>query len=140
VFLLDINILLALADPQHPHRSRALAFFPQAQAEGWAMCPLTENGFLRILGHPNYPGGPGSPDLARPIIKSPCTAPGHQFWVDAISLCDSGAIPVLPPSKDLTDAYLLALAAYRKGRFATFDHRVKASAIPGVSDSYFPVP
>jgi len=137
MFLLDINVLLALVDPDHPHHQRAEAFFPLALAEGWATCPITENGFLRILGNTKYPNGPGSPTLARPILESICTAPGHQFWQDSISLLNTKLFPNLPSSKDVTDAYLLALAVSRKGRFATLDQKINPAAVVGGAQAYF---
>lgn len=67
--LLDINILIALCDPAHPHASAARRFFStEFTRDGWATCPIIENGFLRIFGGRNYPGGPGSPQAARPIL------------------------------------------------------------------------
>ncbi|MEY4484929.1 MAG: hypothetical protein RL693_2381 [Verrucomicrobiota bacterium] len=140
MFLLDINILIALADPDHMHHARAVAFFPQAMKQGWATCPLTENGFLRILGNPKFPNGPGSPQLARPILDSFCVAPGHQFWADAITLRDLKLAPVLSAQNHLTDQYLLALAIHRKGRLATLDEHMDAKATPGGTAAYFVIP
>lgn len=140
MFLLDINILIALADPDHEDHSRALAFFPQAMKQGWATCPVTENGFIRILGNPKFPRGPGSTQLARRILESFCAAPGHQFWPDAISLLDQKIALSLPAQNHLTDLYLLALAVHRKGRLATFDRRIDAKATPAGSAAYFVVP
>ena len=60
IHLLDVNVLIALGDSNHPHRAAALQFFEKcATLEGWATCPLTENAFIRIFGSPNYPHGPG---------------------------------------------------------------------------------
>jgi len=47
----------------------AQAFFTLKKQDGWATCPLTENAFLRILGHPSYPKGPGSPSAARTLLQ-----------------------------------------------------------------------
>jgi predicted nucleic acid-binding protein len=67
IHLLDVNVLIALCDPAHPHHAAAIAFFRAGPArDGWATCPLVENGFLRIFGSARYPGGPGSPEEARP--------------------------------------------------------------------------
>jgi toxin-antitoxin system PIN domain toxin len=130
ILLLDINILLALADPDHVHAEAALQFFEnKALREGWATCPLVENGFLRIFGHSEYPDGPGSPDLARQVLRSITANPGHQFWPDDVTMRDGALFPALPGSKRLTDAYLLALAVKRGGRFATFDREVDSSQV-----------
>ncbi|MEX2606170.1 MAG: TA system VapC family ribonuclease toxin [Kiritimatiellia bacterium] len=128
--LLDVNVLIALLDPAHPHHAPALTFFKRVSLTGWATCPLTENGLLRILGNPRYPDGPGSPGEARILLRSLTSMPGHQFWPDDPSLTDQRIFPRLPTSKGLTDLYLLALAASRQARFATFDHRIDPSLLP----------
>lgn len=142
MFLLDINILIALADGDHVHHvhhvhhDSAVVFFKQAMAHGWATCPLTENGFLRIMGHPRYDQGPGSPQEARYLISSLCTVPGHQFWPDSISLCDSSQFPTLPGSRHLTDYYLLALAIRHGAKLASFDQRIDPSHLEGGASAY----
>jgi hypothetical protein len=130
MFLLDVNVLIALIDPAHPHHEPALSFFKRNSNSGWATCPLTENGLLRILGNPLYPGGPGSPEEARILLRSLTAMPGHQFWPDELSLIDPRIFPNLPASKSLTDLYLLALAASRQACFATFDRRIDPSLLP----------
>ena len=131
VFLLDVNLLIALLDEWHPHHAAALAFFSGAQARGWATCPITENGFLRILGHPNYRQGPGTAEGARTLLAALCASPGHQFWPDAATLRDTRRLVKLPASGQLTDAYLLALAAERRGQLATFDRRIDPRWVDG---------
>lgn len=135
-FLLDTNLLIAMADEQHVHHRRANIFFSQIGKRGWATCPVVENGFLRIFGHPNYPGGPGSPEAVRILLRAFRAAPGHQFWPDALSLCEPSRFPSLPVSKLLTDYYLLALAIHHKGRLASFDRRINPSIIPGGEEAY----
>lgn len=131
ISLLDVNVLIALVDGDHAHHETATDFFRGAIPNGWATCPLTENGFLRILGHPSYPGGPGSPHEARRLLAAYRAAPGHQFWPDNISLTDHQLIGELPPSKALTDIYLLALATKRGGRLVTLDQRIETSRVVG---------
>lgn len=134
--LLDTNVLIALADEQHVHHHEANVFFQKACKEGWATCPLVENGFLRIFGHPNYPGGSGSPGQARMLLQQYRAAPGHQFWASSLSLCESSKFPELPPSKHLTDFYLLALAINHGGNLATFDRRIDPALLPGGAGAY----
>ena len=131
MFLLDVNLLIALLDEWHPHHAAALAFFPSAQARGWATCPITENGFLRILGHPRYRQGPGTAQGARPLLAALCASPGHQFWSDEATLRDTRRLAELPASSQLTDVYLLALAAERGGQLATFDRRIDPAWVAG---------
>jgi predicted nucleic acid-binding protein len=73
----------------------------------------------------------GSPQAARPILAGLLAHPGHQFWQDELTLIAANIFPNLPASDDLTDIYLLALAAKRRGRFATFDAGLDASLVPG---------
>ncbi|MEO5914005.1 MAG: TA system VapC family ribonuclease toxin [Luteolibacter sp.] len=131
ILLPDVNVLLYLANPDSPFHAAAKAFFMQATREGWATCPITENGFIRIFGHPNFPGGTGSVESARKTIRQWKSLPGHQFWRDDLSLCDASQFPDLPNSKHLTDCYLLALAANRGGKLATFDKGINPAWVPG---------
>lgn len=138
MYLLDANILIALGDADHTHHHRAMRFFgDHAVSSGWATCPLTENAFLRILGHASYEGGPGSPDLARRSLRSITGAPGHQFWPDSISLVDARIFPRLSTTKQLTDLYLLALAIQRGGRLATLDSRIDPNLLSGGASAYY---
>jgi toxin-antitoxin system PIN domain toxin len=138
--LLDINILIALGDQSHVHHRRARAWFLSPRCEAWATCPLTENGFIRILGHPSYPDFGGGTEDARSILRALTDAPGHQFWPDDLTLVDEAAFPRLPASKQLTDLYLLALSARRGGQFATLDQRIDSALVPGGASAYFPIP
>ena len=132
ISLLDVNVLIALGDADHPDSSDALAFFEtDAMVQGWASCPLTENAFLRILAWDGYPGGPGSTTIARQILRSILEKPGHQFWPDDISLINNSSVSNLPSAKRLTDVYLLALAVKNGARFVTFDQHVDPSLVQG---------
>lgn len=140
IHLLDVNVLIALCDPAHPQAASARHFFQSTlSGDGWATCPLVENGFLRILGDPRYPGGPGNPQAARLILDGLLASPGHQFWPDDLSLTDRLVFPALPNSKHLTGLYLLALAVKHGARFATFDHSIDPSVLPGGPTAYFPI-
>lgn len=141
IHLLDINVLIALCDPAHPHAAPARRFFAAGLArEGWATCPFVENGFLRIFGSRKYPGGPGSPQAARLLLLGLRASPGHVFWPDSLSLLTLPAFPRLPESDELTDLYLLALAVKHEGRFATFDQGLDAALLPGGPAAYHLIP
>jgi len=140
IALLDVNVLIALVDTAHVHHAPATRFFPQAQVHGWATCPITENGVLRILGRPGDRLGPDSPTAARTLLHSLLARPGHQFWPDDLSLSDTRIFPALPASRRLTDLYLLGLAVKHEGRFATFDAGIDASLLPGGPAAYFVIP
>jgi uncharacterized protein len=132
-FLIDINVLIALIDPSHVGHDAAHRWFAETGATSWATCPLTENGVVRIIGHPKYPNSAGSPAAVAPIVVRLRTLPGHVFWSDDFSLVDSDLVDVdqiMTPSQ-VTDAYLLALAVQNGGQLATFDRRLSTRAVRG---------
>ena len=138
--LLDVNALIALGDPLHVHHQRMQHWFHEVRARAWATCPLTENGFLRILGNSSYKDSPGAPAELQNVLLAMCSAPGHQFWPDIISLRNKALYPMLPGSKHLTDYYLLGLALHRKGKLATLDRRIDASLLLGGDKAYLIIP
>ncbi len=132
-FLLDINVLIARVDPGHEHHERALRWINEQTGAGLVTCPLTENGFIRIYGHPSYPGGPGSPALALEELRVIRGIPCHRFVGDTLSIDDPLAFHSLDGigSKQVTDLYLLALAARHRMSFATFDGSIPAGRVVG---------
>lgn len=133
--LLDINILIALVDRNHSQRGKALDWFLKRPDSGWATCPLTENGVIRIIGHDSYPDGPGDTGIVREVLTALCGQAGHQFWPDEISLRDLDLAGEWPNSKILTDVYLLALAVHRQGKFVTLDREIDPSGVPGGAEA-----
>jgi len=130
-FLLDINVLIALIDPSHIQHDKAHEWFAQKGQKAWATCPLTENGVLRIVGHPRYPNSPGSPAAVAPILAPLRALPGHSFWPDDVSLLEAAVVKAsrMLDSAQVTDSYLLALARAHSGQLATFDQRLIADAV-----------
>ncbi len=137
VSLLDVNMLIALCDGRHEHHRLTAEWFVAHAAAGWASCPITQNGAIRILSAPAYPG-------ARPVsqvltqVQALCAGEHHRFWPDAVSLVDPG---VLNPRhvlghRQLTDAYLLALAVRQDGRFVTLDGAVALQAVHGAQPAH----
>jgi uncharacterized protein len=130
-FLLDVNVLIALIDPQHVGHDAAHRWFEMTGAPSWATCPLTENGVIRIVGNPRYPNSAGSPAAVGPQLERLRSQPGHEFWQDRLSLMDSEIVDithVLTPNQ-VTDTYLLALAVAKNGQLATFDRRLATTAV-----------
>jgi len=130
-YLLDVNVLIALIDPAHVLHDRAHIWFAAKGQKAWATCPLTENGVLRIVGHPRYPNSPGSPASVAELLISFSKLPGHAFWPDSLSLLDREPANAerLLDSAHVTDSYLLALAHSHKGQLATFDQRMPTDAV-----------
>ncbi|MBU2847585.1 PIN domain-containing protein [Acidithiobacillus ferriphilus] len=131
IFLLDVNVLIALIDPMHVQHDMAHEWFAAHGQPAWATCPLTENAVLRIVGHPRYPNSPGTPAAVAPLIQGLRASSGHVFWPDDISLLDVDHIDAsrLLTSGQITDSYLLALACAHEGQLATFDHRLVTNAV-----------
>ena len=132
-YLLDFNVLIALIDPLHISHDAAHDWFAEHGAAGWATCPLTENGVIRIVGSPKYPNSPGSPAAVAAIVAQLRLLAGHVFWPDDISLVGNDNVDParILTSAQVTDSYLLALAVAHGGRLATFDRRLSVSAVEG---------
>lgn len=131
--LLDVNVLVALFDADHVHHEIAHDWFADNRPAGWATCPITENGLVRVLTHPAY----GSTIATVPAIlqrfQAFCASGHHQFWPETISVAD-GALFVpafIRGHRQLTDVYLLGVAHRNGGRLATFDRTVPVGAVRG---------
>jgi toxin-antitoxin system PIN domain toxin len=136
-YLLDVNVLIALIDPAHVQHDRAHEWFAASGKQAWATCPLTENGVLRIVGSARYPNSPGTPAAVAELFAELCALPGHEFWPDGITLMDSQRIDSarLLDSGQVTDTYLLALAAAHRGKLATFDRHLVTDAVIGGAEA-----
>lgn len=132
-YLLDVNVLIALIDPAHVQHDRAHEWFAVRGRKAWATCPLTENGVLRIVGHPRYPNSPGTPAAVAEFMAVLRGLGGYEFWPDDVTLLDSQRIDSarLLDSGQVTDSYLLALARAHGGQLATFDRRMVIDAVAG---------
>ncbi len=134
--LLDVNVLLALVDAHHVDHDRVHDWAEAELAAGWATCPLTENGFVRILSQPAYPNAVTVREAVA-ILREATRAEAHEFWPCNLSLL-SGAIDEseLLGHRQITDAYLVALAASRNGRFVTLARSVPLRAVPSAAPSH----
>ena len=129
--LLDVNVLLALLDADHLDHERAWQWANAELVHGWASCPITENGFVRILSQPRYPS-PVSPHRAAELLREARNGSDHRFWPCDRSSLDPDFLTTsrIHGPRQLTDAYLLALTTDRQGRFVTFDQRISTDAVP----------
>lgn len=130
-YLLDVNVLLALSDPMHIHHEAAHRWFALKGKPAWATCPITENGYIRIASHPNYPNRPGDIPAVMAILRQLCAAPGHSFWPADVSLRELLRPGVLIAPSQITDVFLLGLAVHKGGKLATLDQRIAPGAIQG---------
>jgi toxin-antitoxin system PIN domain toxin len=132
-YLLDVNVLIALVDGAHVQHETAHDWFAAHGHRAWATCPLTENGLLRIVGHPRYPNSPGTPAAVATVLADLRALPGHAFWNDDISLMETRRIDtgkLLSPGQ-IADSYLLALAVSHQGQLASLDRRLVVNAVKG---------
>ena len=142
VHLLDVNVLIALVDPAHIEHDQAHDWFARIGHKAFATCPLTENGLVRIIGHPKYPNSPGPPSAVLQSLTAIRGLPGHRFWPDDLSIADAGffAAELLSSHSRVTDSYLLALAHAKGGRLATMDQKLATEVVPGGSEALALIP
>jgi toxin-antitoxin system PIN domain toxin len=133
--LLDINVLLALLDSDHIDHERAHTWLNDEIDAGWASCAITQNGFVRVISQPRYPS-PVSPTQAIEVLEAACETAHHAYWPCDLSILDDRIVDRsrLHGPRQVTDAYLLALARANGGRFATFDQAVPTSAVRGAAE------
>ncbi len=130
--LLDVNVLIALLDADHTLHGRATEWFRTEGINGWATCPITQNGCVRIMSHPSYPNAIPIHLLTERLAVAAATK-HHEFWSDDVSILDPGTVDSarIHGSRQLTDVYLVALAVRHEGRFVTFDAGIPLGAVRG---------
>ena|ERR1700761_7721963 len=135
--LLDVNALIALVDVDHVDHEPMQKWFKGNYAAGWATCPLTENGMVRVLSQPTYPSGQRTPAEVIEVLRELRTAfvNSHEFWADEVSITDQSLFEgaLIAGARHVTDVYLLGLAAHRKGSLVSFDRSLAWRAVRGGS-------
>jgi toxin-antitoxin system PIN domain toxin len=125
--LLDINVLLALVWPDHSHQSIALSWFKRHAKMGWASCALTQAGLVRLLSQPQMAAMTGNAPLSmsmiRALMNKLTSDSAHQFLsldfgIEQVYKTCTGGIQ---GHRQITDAYLLTLAAKHQTKLVTFD-------------------
>lgn len=126
-YLLDTNVLIALAWPNHVHHAEALAWFTSKAAAAFRTCPITETGFVRISSNAAFTHAAVTPPEALHLLTRITKLPGHGFWPDDLTVTQAFPTDILiAHHRHVTDAYLLALAAARDGVVATLDRGMVA--------------
>jgi hypothetical protein len=135
-YLLDTNLLIALLWPSHERHGLAVKWFTRHRAKGWATCPFTQAGFVRIVSNPAFSRDAVQPREAIHILFANTAAKDHNFWPDELPLADAVAFTGLRlmGHQQVTDAYLLGLAIRRGGVLATLDQRIAALTEPKSSE------
>ena len=130
--LLDVNALVALAWDSHIHHAAMRAVVHRATAaSGWATCPITESGFVRVSSNPE---GTSHRDRRRRRPRGSGGAPrrldGHRFLADDVSIVDPD-VPGIAGYRQVTDAHLLTLARRSGMHLVTFDGGIPANCADG---------
>ena len=135
--LLDVNVLLALLDANHLHHGLVMAWWKENQGQGWASCPLTQNGVLRIMSGSSYLNRQ-APAVVAERLGLATAHNSHKFWPDTLSLLEAGLLKWerVIGSRQITDTYLLALAVKNGGRFVTLDKGVSVQAVRDASPKH----
>jgi uncharacterized protein len=128
VSLLDVNVLVALAWPNHEHHELASRWFRHNQQAGWATCPLTQSGFVRVSSNQRVIPGAKSPGEAAALLLRFLHLPHHVFFLDDVSLVASRFVAPerLTGHGQVSDAHLLGIALRHGGRLATLDRGILA--------------
>jgi len=131
--LLDVNVLVALAWPNHVHHQLARSWFEKHHERGWATCSITENGFVRISSNAAVVDEARTPTEAIMLLRRLVGMKGHRFWKDDVSIARSEPTDFqrIRGYRQVMDAHLLALARRHRGRLATFDRKIAGLLPPG---------
>jgi len=125
-YLLDTNLLIALLWPSHAQHAVARRWFASRRKEGWATCPFTQAGFVRITSNPAFSRDAAQPRTAMDVLTANTACKDHVFWADDIPFREAVAFAGfrLLGHQQVTDAYLVGLALHRGGILATLDQRI----------------
>lgn len=138
--LLDVNVIIALLDPTHAHHRLAHRWFFDGSLRPWLTCPTTENGVIRVMGHPKYSNSQPIP-IVMESLDSLVALPGHRRIPDDASLLSSRVDrTALLSSAQVTDTYLALLAQEHSAQLATFDRRLSTRALTGAQDLVLQIP
>ena len=123
-YLLDVNLLLALAWPSHEFHEAAHSWWTQLKRR-WATCALTELGFIRLSSNPAYTRDAVTPFEAATLLERLTALEQHEYWSDLPKL-EREEFRKLTGHKQVADLYLVELAGVHKAKVATFDSRLRA--------------
>lgn len=129
----DVNVLVALAWPNHVHHAAARAWFAAESPHGWATTPMTETGFVRVSANPRAVPGARPPREALLLLGRLCEQGDHEFWLDDVRLREVDTSR-MAGYRQVTDAHLVAVADRRGGCLVTFDRGIGDLAGPAMAD------
>ncbi len=132
-YLLDTNLLIALLWPSHNQHETAALWFATHRSQGWATCPLTQAGFVRVVSNPAFSRDAVRPRDAVQVLAANIASQDHLFWSTDIPVPNAVSFAGLRllGHQQVTDAYLLGLAIHRGGILATLDRQIGNLVEPG---------
>jgi toxin-antitoxin system PIN domain toxin len=124
--LIDVNLLVSIAWPNHVHHAPVLEWFGEASAGGWATTAFTEAGFVRVSSNAAAIATAVTPERAIAMLEQLRRVPGHRFLADDVQLVIASRLSRshLRTHRNVTDAHLLALARRHRMPLATLDRGV----------------
>ena len=140
--LLDVNVMIALAWPNHVHHEATRRWFMKYRGDGWATCPLTEAGFVRVSCNPSAVQRTVTPGEAIAVLQRLRRLESHSFWPLNRSIIDlpREVVTRLQGYRQIMDAVLLAAAMQRGGRLATLDGGLPRLVTENERDSVYVIP
>jgi len=133
LLLLDVNVLLALAWPNHQFHAASTRRL-ESSRDRWATCALTQLGFIRLSSNPAAVPAVQTPAEAATLLAAMVKDPLHVYLNSLSAPCDEQSIQVFERilgSKQVTDAYLLRLASQHHAKLVTFDSKLRTLARNG---------
>jgi uncharacterized protein len=127
--LLDVNVLVALAWDSHVHHVAARRWFAANAPDGWATCPITESGFVRVSANPRVIPHAIPVSAAQRVLGAIRGAGRHRFLANDVSVV-ADDLPAVAHHRQVTDAVLLTVARRHDMRLVTFDRGVMTLAEP----------
>jgi hypothetical protein len=128
--LLDANVLLALAWPNHQHHAAAHRWFHGEAKHGWATCAVTQLAFIRLSSNPAYTAEAANPSQAAALLRQYCEHPKHHFW-QSPAAAEPRLYQRALGHRQVNDAWMVELARQRDGRLVTFDARIQVHDAAG---------
>lgn len=128
-----------LESASHPFHAVAHQWFAENRGYGWATCPITLNGCIRVLAKESLGLRTSIAEVTR-RLRNATAATDHSFWGDTISLTSSIFLPqFIRGAGQITDVYLLALALTNRGRLVTFDQSIPLAAVDGARQEHLDI-
>jgi uncharacterized protein len=128
VALLDTNVLLALAWPNHQHHGAAHKWFAANRKKEWATCAFTQLGFVRLSSNPAYTPSAVTPRDAAGLLTALVNHKSHRF-LNSSAACHASIYAHTVGHQQVNDAWLVQVAREIKGKLVTLDRRLSVHAV-----------